>query len=246
MARYKKRPGASRRRERGAALLLLVALMGVGAASLLITAFSRGDREARHNRQTLARLAAASDALVGYATAQGRLPRPAVSATDGRERSEACTSEDSCTGFLPWVTLGVEGADAWGKRLRYSVTPAYTVAPVLRISTVATKTVQTRFGSGALAYLVGQASCELGAQCAPLVVLSQGRENFGSSVLGIVQPNTASGNVDEQLNDQASVHFVSRPATTDATVPGGVFDDLVTFVPLDFLYKQMGAARKLP
>lgn len=243
MARYKKRPGAS---EGGAALLLLLALMGVGAASLLITAFSGGDREARHNRQTLERLAAATDALVGYATAQGRLPRPAVSATDGRERPAPCTSEDDCTGFLPWVTLGVEGADAWGKRLRYSVTPAYTVAPVLRISTVATKTVQTRFGSGALTYLAGQGSCELSAQCVPLVVLSQGRENFGTTVLGIVQPNTASGNVDEQLNDRGSANFMSRAATTDASVPGGVFDDLVTFVPLNFLYKQMGAARKLP
>lgn len=243
MARYKKRPGAE---QRGAALLLLLALMGVGAASLLITAFSRGDREARHTRQTLDRMAAASDALVGYATAYGRLPRPAMSATDGRERSAPCASEDDCTGFLPWVTLGVEGADAWGKRLRYSVTPAYTEVPVQRLSTVATKTVQTRFGSGALAYLAGQGSCELGAQCVPLVVLSQGRENFGSTVLGIVQPNTATNNVDEQLNDQGSAHFISRPATTDPSVPGGVFDDLVTFVPLDFLYKQMGAARKLP
>jgi hypothetical protein len=80
----------------------------------------------------------------------------------------------------------------------------------------------------------------------PLVVLSQGRENFGSTVLGIVQPNTASGNVDEQLNDLGSAHFISRAATSDASVPGGVFDDLVAFVPLDFLYKQMGAARKLP
>ncbi|MBA5637747.1 hypothetical protein H3H37_11850 [Duganella sp. LX20W] len=243
MARYKKRPGA---RQAGAALLLLLALMGVGAASLLITAFSRGDREARHNRQTLERLAAATDALVGYATAQGRLPRPAISATDGRERPGACETEEDCTGFLPWVALGVEGADAWGKRLRYSVTPAYTVAPVQRLSAVATKTVQTRFGSGTLAYLAGQGSCELSAQCVPLVVLSQGRENFGSTVLGIVQPNTASGNVDEQLNDQGAAHFISRAATTDASVPGGVFDDLVTFVPLDFLYKQMGAARKLP
>lgn len=246
MARYKKRPGASAARQRGAALLLLLALMGVGAASLLITAFSRGDREARHNRQTLERLAAATDALVGFATVQGRLPRPAISATNGLERPDPCSSEQSCTGLLPWVTLGIEGGDAWGKRLRYSVTPLYTVAPVQRTSAIATKTVQTRYGSGALAYLVGQDSCELGAQCAPLVVLSQGRENFGNSVLGIVLPNTASGNVDEQLNDQGSAHFVSRAATTDASVPGGVFDDLVRYVPLDFLYKQMGAARKLP
>ncbi len=243
MARYKKRPGAS---ERGAALLLLLALMGVGAASLLITAFSHSDREARHQRQTLARLATATDALVGFATAYGRLPRPAVSAVDGHERPEPCSSEASCTGFLPWVALGVEGADAWGKRLRYSVTPAYTVTPVTRLSAVATKTVQTRYGSGALAYLAGQETCYLGAQCAPLVVLSHGRDNFGSSVLGIEQPNTASGNLDEQLNAQGSAHFISRAASTDEAVPGGPFDDLVRFVPLDFLYKQMGAAHQLP
>lgn len=242
MARYKKRAAS----ERGAALLILLALAGIGAASLLVSALGHSGLEQRRERRTVLLLGQATDALVGFATQQGRLPRPAISAADGRERQEPCTSEASCTGLLPWVTLGIEGADAWGKRLRYSVTPAYTVVPVMRVSTVATKTVQTRTPDGALRYLAGQETCNLAVQCAPLVVLSHGRNNFGVTVQGVTQPNTAQGNLDEQLNAEGDVHFIGRAAGTDATQPGGEFDDLVSTIPLAYLYQQMGAARKLP
>lgn len=248
MAASKKRPGASagNGRQGGAALLILVTLMGVGAATLLVSALSHNNQEQRRVQLTIARLAQARDALVGFAVTNGRLPRPAVSATDGRESPQPCGTEDDCSGFLPWVTLGVEGGDAWGKLLRYSVTPVYTTAPVLRISSVATKTVQTRYSDGQLVYTAGHGNCSLEAQCAPLVLLSHGKNNFGTSVLGIPQLNTARGNADELLNALAAVHFVSRPASDDPALPGGEFDDLVSTVPLAYLYKQMAAAHRLP
>src|SRR5471032_1061152 len=140
MAPYKTTPAnksaarpADRARQRGAALLLLLMLAGVGAATLLVSALSRSSLEARRQQLTVRRLGQASDALLGYASTYGRLPRPAVSATDGNEREQPCDTEDSCTGWLPWVALGIDGSDAWGKRLRYSVTPEYTQAPVRRI-----------------------------------------------------------------------------------------------------------------
>ena len=245
MAASKKRPVASGR-QAGAALLVLLLLMGVGAASLLVSALSHIDLEQRRSRLTLSRLAQARDALVGYAATNGRLPRPAISAVDGHESPQRCNSEDDCTGYLPWVTLGVDGSDAWGKLLRYSVTPVFTTAPLQRISAIATKTVQTRYSNGQLAYTAGQDSCTLGAQCAPVVVLSHGKNNFGTSALGIPQINTAIGNADELLNAIGSVNFVGRPASDDPNAAGGQFDDLVSTVSLAFLYKQMAAAHRLP
>ncbi len=237
---------ADPRRQGGAALLLLLAVSSVGFAALLISAFGRSDVERVRERRTLAVLAQAADALTGFASTHGRLPRPAISATDGRERPEACADEAACSGFLPWVALGVEGADSWGKRLRYSVTPQYTVTPLRRLSAVATKRVQTRDGAGNLRYEAGQAECVLYAQCLPAVVYSHGRNNLGTSVAGLSQANGAQGNLDEIANDLATTGFIRRAASTDPAVPGGPFDDLLVAVPLDTLYERMSAARTLP
>jgi hypothetical protein len=234
------------RRQRGAALLLLLAVASVGFAAVLIGAFGRSGVEQLREQRTLARLALASDALVGFAAVNGRLPRPAISATDGREASAPCADEAACSGFLPWVTLGVEGVDSWGKRLRYSVTPLYTTAPVQRISAVATKRVQTRDGNGALRYVVGQAQCVQAVACAPAVVYSQGRANLGTSEAGLPQANGAAGNLDEIGNDNATTGFIQRPASIDPRVPGGPFDDLLVALPLETLYERMAAAHTLP
>lgn len=237
---------ADPRRQRGAALLMLLAVASVGFAALLISVFGRSDVERVRERRTLAVLAQASDALTGFASTHGRLPRPAISATDGRERPEPCADEAACSGFLPWVALGVEGADSWGKRLRYSVTPLYTVAPIRRLSAVATKRVQTRDGTGALRYEVGQDECLLYAQCLPAVVYSHGRNNLGTSVAGVPQANGVPNNLDEIANDLAITDFIRRAASADPAVPGGPFDDLLVAVPLNTLYARMTAARTLP
>lgn len=242
-ASYCRRPGT---RQRGAVLLLLLVVGSVAAASLLISAFSRSNVEQIRERRTIALLGQATDALVGFAATHGRLPRPAISATDGRERAEPCAGEEDCSGFLPWVDLGVEGVDSWGKVLRYAVTPDYTSPPIQRVSAIATKRVQARDGQGRLFYTVGQDRCELAAQCAPAVVLSQGRNNLGTHANGLRQANGAIANLDEIGNDMASIGFISRAASDDARLPGGQFDDLLAVVPLQTMYDRMAAAKTLP
>ncbi|WP_229420866.1 hypothetical protein [Pseudoduganella albidiflava] len=237
---------ADPRRQQGAALLLLLAVASVGFAAVLISAFGRSDVERVRERRTLAVLAQAADALVGFASTHGRLPRPAISATDGNERAEPCADEAACSGFLPWVTLGVDGADSWGKRLRYSVTPEYTLTPVRRLSAIATKRLLTRDGAGNLRYDAGQAECLIYAQCLPAVVFSQGRNNLGTSVAGLPQANGSPGNLDEINNDLASTDFIRRAGSADPATPGGPFDDLLVAVPLYTLYARMAAARTLP
>ncbi|HEV7816108.1 MAG TPA: hypothetical protein VGP06_13540, partial [Janthinobacterium sp.] len=161
-------------RQGGAVLLILLTLIGLGAATLLINAMGNNHVQALRERKTLDALAQAREALIGFATLHGRLPRPAASASDGLEMAAPCGSEESCTGFLPWVALGVEGADAWGKRLRYSVTPVLTREPVDAGRAVTTKVVRGRDSNGQLTYLAGQESCTQRFPCAPFVVLSDG------------------------------------------------------------------------
>lgn len=234
------------RRQRGAALLLLVAVLGLGAASLLIGAFGRNTGEAERQQRTLAILAQARDALLGFAAANGRLPRPAASALDGRERAADCAGDAECSGFLPWVALGVDGVDAWGKLLRYSVTPEMARAPIVSSAAVANRVVLDRNARGELAFVAGQEQCDVSAQCLPLVLFSQGKNHHGTAASGVTQINTARGNLDEAANDRASRSFIARPATELAALPGGAFDDMLTWITLPTLYQRMRAARNLP
>lgn len=232
-------------RQRGAALLLLVSALGMGTASFALQVLSRQQLDLRHEQQTSIELAAAREALIGFALRHGRLPRPAISELDGRERERPCDQPRDCTGLLPWVTLGIAGADDWGKRLRYSVTPALSARGFDITSTVADKRVMTRGADGKLAYLRGGTTCEVTAQCLAAVVFSSGSKNLGTSVAGVAQANSVSGNLDEQYNNTAVNDFISREASTDPARPGGEFDDMVSWIALPPLYQQMARAGTL-
>lgn len=232
-------------RQRGAALLLLLAVAGVGAATVLVSALGGKRSDLARERRTLIQLSQANEALVGFALRHGRLPRPAVSATDGQENPRPCTSEQACTGFLPWVTLGIEGSDAWGKLLRYSVTPTFTEAPLLVSTAVATKRILDRDGKGRPYYAAGGADCTLVAQCIPAVVLSNGRRRLGTSLQGITLASESTSNVDEQHNNSAANDFMRRNASDNPADAGGEFDDLLTWLPLRPFYLRMAAAGRL-
>ncbi|MFD2367225.1 hypothetical protein [Pseudoduganella sp. GCM10020061] len=233
-------------RERGQVLLLLVAILGLGAASLFLGTVGKPRLEAAREQRTLQALRDAREALVGFATTHGRLPRPAISVTNGFERTTPCASEAACTGFLPWATLGVRRTDAWGKLIRYSVTPVFTESPVQRTSAFGTKTVLTRGGGGAIAYIAGNPNCSLASPCMAAVLHSAGRDNFGVSDTGAILANGAAGNVDEAANIAAVQNFMRRPATDDPRMPGGVFDDFVDYIDPQVLYVQMTRANVLP
>lgn len=233
-------------RQRGAVLLILLAVLALAGSSLLMSAFGQARPQQRREQRTLALIAQAKDALAGFATVNGRLPRPAVSATDGTESGRVCTTDQQCTGFLPWVALGIEGVDAWGKRLRYSVTPALTTYEYQPSTAIATRTVQLRGADGELAFLAGGAQCTLQAQCAAAVVLSHGQRNYGVTGAGDEHLNAGLANEDETTNATGSVHFITRVASADPDRPGGEFDDLVAWVTLDQLFRQMRTARTLP
>ena len=233
-------------RQRGAVLLLLLTVVSMGAAFLFVSSYNSAARQAERERRTLVALAEAREALIGFANTHGRLPRPASSASDGAENPAPCADDAACTGLLPWLALGVARTDSWGKLLRYSVTPVYTSAPVMRVSALGSKTVLTRDPDGAIRYVAGSPTCTLASPCLAAVVYSAGRENFGIADSGIRQPNSSRTNIDEAANNSATEHFMQRPRSSDPRTPGGEFDDLVAFIATEQLYGQMDKAGALP
>lgn len=100
-----------------------------------------GQQDMRNRQETAKALAAAQEALIGFALINGRLPCPALptlatgtggicpaggaatvagcEATTGAGATLACTAVH---GVLPWSTLGLPESDAWGRRYSYRVT----------------------------------------------------------------------------------------------------------------------------
>lgn len=223
--RAHKRHRTGLRRQRGAALLVLLTMLILGVAAVAINTFrSGGARE----EQALQSLGQAREALLGYAALHGRLPRPSPSPSAGIENPSPCTSEQQCTGFLPWATLGLGPSYARGKPLRYSVTPAF-AAPDARLnSALPTKTVASRRGER-LYPVRGRAPCGPGDECVPAVLIASGKYQ-------------GAGGADQAGNDSAASHFIQRPLSDQEREPGGAFDDLLVWVPYDLVIKRSSAA----
>ncbi|MBU0593802.1 MAG: type II secretion system GspH family protein [Gammaproteobacteria bacterium] len=243
-------PDASRSRSRQKgfslielAIVLVVVALLIGGLLVPLTM----QVEQQRIRDTQKTLEEIKEALLGFAIANGRLPRPAVSAANGAENAADCGTDAACTGFIPWATLGVPKLDGWGKMIRYSVTPDFARSvPFTLNSTVATKTIQTRDGAGALNYLAGQAACAVANQCMPAVVFSHGKNNWGTSDAGGAIADGSLTNADEDANNAASTNFISRTITDNTAVTGGEFDDLVTWLSPNILFNRMVAAGRLP
>jgi type II secretory pathway pseudopilin PulG len=233
-----------KRRQRGAALLILLTVVALGAASLFIGAARPDAARRQRELRNVAAVGQAREALIGFALAHGRLPRPA--ALDGAEQTAICDSDAACTGFLPWRSLGIAPGDAWGKLLRYSVTPVFTVSPVIRATSFGDKTIVTRDSHGDVVYVAGFPLCSPGTPCIVAVILSAGRDNFGTDVDGRAQATGSRTNIDEAANQIAVNDFMRRPVTADARAAGGEFDDLVAFIAPSQLVDAMTRAKVLP
>lgn len=194
--------------------------------------------EQRRISETQKTLDEITQALIGFAVAKGRLPRPAISATDGAERA-ACATEAECTGLIPWATLGVSKLDSWGKIIRYSVTLAFAgdvsgTTPFI-LTSIGTKTIKE--SSAAVPNLATQI---------PAVVFSHGHNNWGTGDTGSAFADNSATNVDEDANNTASATFYSRTPSENTAAPGGEFDDHVTWLSPNTLFNRMVAANQLP
>lgn len=149
-----------------AIVLFIVALL-IGGMMLPLAA----QDALRRTQDTRKVLADVHDALLGFATANGRLPCPASSASNGLESyctnggpdSNACGASIAAyqvhgrcsnpfNGFVPAVTLGIAptdnngyALDGWSGRLRYTVTTQYTggIYPFTTANGMKTTTLQS-------------------------------------------------------------------------------------------------------
>lgn len=203
--------------------------------------------EQRQIAETQKSLDEIREALLGFAAANGYLPCPAISATNGLEDRDLVSG--LCTGgkrqgFLPWETLGVTRSDAWGRLYRYSVSPLFTPASSFATTSGADITIRTRNAAGALINLTN-------ANLVPVVVLSHGKNGYGATdAQGIAQALPAAwpaNNADENSNASATTSFISRTAQASGTSgTGGEFDDLSVWVSRWVLLNRMISAGKLP
>ena len=178
----------------------------------------------------------ANEALIGFAIINGRLPRPATSAVNGIENPATCANDAACTGLIPWTTLGVSKLDAYGKILRYSVTPGYANV-VFATTALATKQVFTRNTAGVLVPIGGTPTA---------VIYSHGNANFGTTDTGGAIANGSVANLDEITNNTGAPTgqtFIQR-APAAAGAAGGEFDDILIWLAKTTLISRMGQAGK--
>ncbi len=219
--------------EMAVATFVLVLLLG----SLLVPLGTQ--IEQRQISETQRLLDETREALIGFVLINGRLPRPATSASDGAENPAVCGSEAVCSGFIPWTTLGTSRTDSWGKLIRYSVTPALanTSLSYTTLTTGATKVIQTRNSAGTLTNV---------ATGVTAVIFSHGSRNWGTTDNGTSLPDASATNTDEDTNHSASVNFISRTYSGGTTAAGGEFDDILIWIPATMLTSRLASAGKLP
>jgi len=184
-----------------------------------------------------------TEALYGFAQANGRLPCPATAVSNGLESpvgGGACTQSH---GFIPIATLGLSGSvdanglvvDKWVSPYRYSVTTAnasaFTTAGGMRAAGMAALAADMRVCTTSVCAAVVASNL-------PVVLLSLGKD----------WPNFTSANEVENSGETTIAGF--RHANdldfVSTTYGEDIFDDLITWISPSILYTRMIAAGQLP
>jgi len=235
------------------AIVLIIITLVVGGALVPLGA----QIEQRQRAETQRTLDEIKEALIGYTLSHGVLPCPSNESAgipDGAA-SSSCTTSIVATGYIPWVTLGVNNHDAWGNLIRYAVATEFadpnnlfTLSTVTQSATntmtqitTHTITIQTRNTAGVTVNL---------SSAIPAAVLSLGKNGYGAlSSDYIAQSGVPANNPDEKQNTASgSPSYLSRtpaPPGTSATI-GGEFDDIIVWISPNVLYNRMVAAGRLP
>lgn len=223
-------------------MAMVLAIVGLLLGGLLPTLSAQ--IESRHLNETRKQMGELKDALTGFAVINGRLPCPSDGITaSGEELITGSGVSATCTltkGVLPWATLGVNEADAWGRRFTYRVAANFADgADGTGITTCAiTIGVSFQLCSSANLNVLSTSSGSTVAANVPAVVVSHGRNGFGAYPAG--GGTAISGAVnDESENADDDNIFVSKDNSPN-------FDDLVIWLSPNVLINRMVAAGRLP
>ena len=135
-------------------------------------------------------------------------------------------------GYLPWATLGVASQDAWGNRLRYAVSDAFSKST--GFSNIDEGNLKVCNSSAN----AGTSDCTSGnvADKVPVVLLSHGPNGWGALNVSGKTLALIGGN-GEKENYNTDTEFVSslpyKPADGSAAEQAKEFDDLVRWISAD-------------
>ena len=226
-------------------LMVLVFLVGLSMTAYLIGAASKANVQAGRDSKTMAALALAKTALIGWAvsnpTKPGTLP-----CTDTLNAGSAVTSGTSCAAYagrLPWKQLGIgDVRDGSGECLWYALAPVFRNAMnvsgansrvnfPLNSNTPGTITVKDLNGQT----VASQVVAVILAPGAPLA--GQSRADSGSTVCG---GNTTAANYLETANgiNNATGNYdtVNLTLTFVAGDAGSTFNDRLIAITMEDLY----------
>lgn len=232
-----------------AMVLLIIGLLMGGLIPTLST-----QMEAQRISETRKQLEEIQQALIGYAAANGRLPCPASSSSNGEESP---VGGGNCTnfydGFVPAATLGITSqdnlglvTDGWGNAIRYAVAnnTVNGVANTFTSSNGIKSATMDNIAGASLLNICASATGINASDCGstankltdkvPALVYSLGK-NGGYGGTGI----------DEAANLNGNRVFVSH-TPTPGTAANGEFDDLMIWLSPNILFNRMIAAGKLP
>lgn len=264
-----------RQNEHGFTLIeiaVVLVIVGVLVGGFIGTVGDRVETTRRDN--TKKQLEEIKSVLLGFASAEGRLPCPTTTTGGGVAQPEAggvCTLQH---GFVPGRTLGINGVynrdnlliDTWGNPIRYSVTTANSSAFTRPVGVGNGGIKDVGMGTLSPDIIVCNGDSTSGANCsggpvklidsAPFIVLSLGKD--GSDFVTNTAPNSDQGenageatvakNVageDFAYTVGANQVFVFKSySSVDSTA--GQFDDLILWVSPYVLYARMIEAGQLP
>lgn len=217
-------------------LAISVAIIGLLLGMLMVPLNAQIDQQ--RTSDTNKELKLITEAMLGFAVANGRLPCPAVATTPsttagaGLENTAACAGATSAVGgVVPWATLGVPETDAWGHRFTYRVTREFANDP--------TGGMQSTFALtdiGNIDVLAAGGAVVVADDMAAAIV-SHGRNGAGAFRTDGNQVLPVTG--DEAENADGDNNFISK-------IPDPAFDDLVAWISPNVLKSRMVAGNRLP
>lgn len=231
---------------RGMGFTLIECAIGMLLVTLFLSALLpplTAQVEQRQISETQTALTQISDALTGFAVANGYLPCPdrnaGPGANDGIEDlNVGATNCAVAEGNIPWATLGIQGTDNWGNYFRYRATAAFTDrANPFRLTSTGNISVQCQATSCG--------SQMIYTTSAPAIVLSHGRNGYGAINALTRTANPAPAGADEQANSDGNSAYVSRPLSANGAT-AGEFDDQIAWLSTPVLLNKMITAQKLP
>lgn len=173
------------------------------------------------------------EALIGFAIINGRLPCPDTDsdpAAAGYGLEEAsCAAAPVAEGYLPWKTLGVAEADAWGIRRTSAASP--------RIGDWRYR-VDRNFAV-AFSLTTGSSADALTVRDSAGNALTSTTERPVAIVFSAGPNTTADG-------QNAVTSFEASNGIYQADVPSPTFDDILIWMSRLILFNRMVAAGKLP